>query len=195
MLTKEDLTPELLSSYITTLNSIGKDETWGEVALNMKPLETWVKFKGFGLFRNSSFIAQVNTKIKGRDTLTPDMVLDLTDKDIAELQEELKQLKNNVANLMLEDHYRRSQGTPEERITNIANRTEKIAEYLNNTKPQFEKVFERLDTLEKRISSMEAKIDRLARSSSSNYDLQIAELNRRLYQLEGGKGTENGESD
>lgn len=186
MIKKEDFSPELLNSYLLTLNSIGKDETWGETALQLKSLEEWRKF-GFGLFRNQGFISQVNSKMKGYDALTPDLVLEIADKDIENIKEEIKSLKGVMNNILQENKSRQNQNTPEERLNRVEERVEKMASYLNAVKPEIEEALNAIKQFKSKIDQVEKIV---SKPVGKNYDLEIMELNRRLYALENGENNE-----
>ena len=191
MITKEDLNEKMLNSYLYNLNAIGKDETWGEVAMNMKPLESWEKYQGFNLFRNASFIAQVNQKMKGYNNLTADMVLEKTQMDYDTLAGDISNLKSQIRELNEIVNENRQLNFRINNFDNQYNKIEKMREYLNEVKPKIDKILAQssvsIDALEEKVSIMWSQYQK-----NTNNQMAMIEFERRLALLESKmEGTEN----
>lgn len=191
MITKEDLNEKMLNSYLYNLNAIGKDETWGEVAMNMKPLESWEKYQGFNLFRNASFIAQVNQKMKGYNNLTADMVLEKTQMDYDTLAGDISNLKSQIRELNEIVNENRQLNFKINNFDNQYNKIEKMREYLNEVKPKIDKILAQssvsIDALEEKVNIMWSQYQR-----NTNNQMAMIEFERRLALLESKmEGTEN----
>lgn len=183
MITKEDLNEKMLNSYLYNLNAIGKDETWGEVAMNMKPLESWEKYQGFNLFRNASFIAQVNQKMKGYNNLTADMVLEKTQMDYDTLASDISNLKSQIRELNEIVNENRQLNFKINNFDNQYNKIEKMREYLNEVKPKIDKILAQssvsIDALEEKVNIMWSQYQR-----NTNNQMAMIEFERRLALLE-----------
>lgn len=191
MITKEDLNEKMLTSYLYNLNAIGKDETWGEVAMNMKPLESWEKYQGFNLFRNASFIAQVNQKMKGYSNLTTDMVLEKTQMDYDTLAGDISNLKSQIRELNEIVNENRQLNFRINNFDNQYNKIEKMREYLNEVKPKIDKILAQssvsIDALEEKVNIMWSQYQK-----NTNNQMAMIEFERRLALLESKmEGTEN----
>lgn len=190
MITKEDLNEKMLTSYLYNLNAIGKDETWGEVAMNMKPLESWEKYQGFNLFRNASFIAQVNQKMKGYNNLTADMVLEKQQIDYETLTADIANLKSSIRELFTER-------TDVKILNNNMEKIDAMRKYLNEAKPKIDALLARKEVdvseLLKKVDALEEKINIMWSQYQRNTNNQMAmiEFERRLALLES-KMDENG---
>lgn len=190
MITKEDLNEKMLTSYLYNLNAIGKDETWGEVAMNMKPLESWEKYQGFNLFRNASFIAQVNQKMKGYNNLTADMVLEKQQIDYETLTADIANLKSSIRELFTER-------TDVKILNNNMEKIDAMRKYLNEAKPKIDALLARKEVdvseLLKKVDALEEKINIMWSQYQRNTNNQMAmiEFERRLALLES-KMEENG---
>lgn len=191
MITKEDLSERMLTSYLYNLNAIGKDETWGEVAMNMKPLESWEKYQGFNLFRNASFIAQVNQKMKGYNNLTADMVLEKAQMDYDTLAGDISNLKSQIRAFyeIIDENKKLNY-----KINNFDNQYKKIdamREYLNEVQPKIDKILVQsnvsIDALEEKVNIMWSQYQK-----NTNNQMAIIEFERRLALLESKmEGTNN----
>lgn len=183
MITKEDLNEKMLTSYLYNLNAIGKDETWGEVAMNMKPLESWEKYQGFNLFRNASFIAQVNQKMKGYNNLTADMVLEKQQIDYETLTADIANLKSSIRELFTER-------TDAKILNNNMEKIDAMRKYLNEAKPKIDALLARkevdISELLKKVDALEEKINIMWSQYQRNTNNQMAmiEFERRLALLE-----------
>lgn len=190
MIKKEDLNEKMLTSYLYNLNAIGKDETWGEVAMNMKPLESWEKYQGFNLFRNASFIAQVNQKMKGYNNLTADMVLEKQQIDYETLTADIANLKSSIRELFTER-------TDAKILNNNMEKIDAMRKYLNEAKPKIDALLARKEVdvseLLKKVDALEEKINIMWSQYQRNTNNQMAmiEFERRLALLES-KMEENG---
>ena len=167
-LTKADIPDNLLNSYITTLNKLGFDETWGEEALNMKPMSCWERFKGFGLFREPSFIKQVNSKIEGHILLTPDAVLEMEQEDISAIQDELKLIKKDLLEL-------KQEGVDTSKLANLEERINRQLSKVMELIPKLEKIVE--DNSKSKINEEIIKYI----ESSINKNLKIYDLSVKQY--------------
>lgn len=183
MITKKDLNEKMLTSYLYNLNAIGKDETWGEVAMNMKPLESWEKYQGFNLFRNASFIAQVNQKMKGYNNLTADMVLEKTQIDYDTLAGDISNLKSQIKQLteIIEDN--KQVNYKLDNFNNQYNKIDKMRDYLNEVKPKIDKLLSQstvsIDALEEKVNIMWSQYQK-----NTNNQMAMIEFERRLALLE-----------
>ena len=183
MITKKDLNERMLTSYLYNLNAIGKDETWGEVAMNMKPLESWEKYQGFNLFRNASFIAQVNQKMKGYNNLTADMVLEKTQIDYDTLAGDISNLKSQIKQLteIIEDN--KQVNYKLDNFNNQYNKIDKMRDYLNEVKPKIDKILAQssvsIDALEEKVNIMWSQYQK-----NANNQMAMIEFERRLALLE-----------
>jgi len=183
MITKKDLNERMLTSYLYNLNAIGKDETWGEVAMNMKPLESWEKYQGFNLFRNASFIAQVNQKMKGYNNLTADMVLEKTQIDYDTLAGDISNLKSQIKQLteIIEDN--KQVNYKLDNFNNQYNKIDKMRDYLNEVKPKIDKLLSQstvsVNELEEKVNIMWSQYQK-----NTNNQMAMIEFERRLALLE-----------
>lgn len=146
-LTKQDIPTYLLDSYITTLNKLGKDEVWGEEALNMKPMSSWEKYKGFGLFREPSFIKQIDSKLEGHIMLTPDTVLQIEQEDMDALTAEIKLIKQDLETL-------KQEGVDTSKLSGLEQRVNTQLSKILEIMPKLEKIvaeFDKKPTLDNQI--------------------------------------------
>lgn len=191
MIRKEDLSEKLLNSYIYNLNRVGKDEAWGEVAMNEKPLEVWEKYQGFNLFQRESFIAQVNRKMGGRNTaLTTDMLLEQQSTDYNDLKADITSINHKVDKI-------------EEDIDNLKLRVGKdyepefvsMRKTINDLRPMMEQLSKvaliKQEDYDKLIQRIEMMWKRYLADTGT--EMRLYDLERRIAILEEGGVCDDGE--
>ena len=137
MITRKDLDDKLLQSYVYNLNTLGKDNEWGEVAMNMKPLDSWKKFNGFNLFQNAGFQQQVNNKIKGVHDLTIGDLYEWEQADYENICKEITELKELITKVKpkpVNEEVLAKVSRLEQEMRSFDERISKMAKYLNENR-------------------------------------------------------------